>query len=121
MDSIRKIIYYQKHFDEFYKAQTEKVKEKIDYVLFLITVSERVPSKFFKHLTGTDGLYEVRIEYAGNIYRLFCCFDEGKMVVLFNGFQKKTQKTPKSEIDKALKIKSEYFQAKLKNDSDGSK
>lgn len=121
MDSIRSLIYYQKYFKEFYEAQTPKVKEKIDYVLFLVTVSERVPGKFFKHLTGTDGLYEIRIEYLSNIYRVFCCFDEGKVVVLFNGFQKKTQKTPKSEIEKALTIKAEYFQDKLRNSNHGNK
>ncbi len=65
-------------------------------------------------MTGTDGLYEIRIELGSNIYRLFCCFDEGRVVVLFNGFQKKTQKTPKSEIEKAEKLKAEYFKQKNK-------
>ena len=65
-------------------------------------------------MTGTDGLYEVRVEYGSNIYRIFCCFDKGKLVVLFNGFQKKTQKTPKNELDKALTLKNEYFQQKNK-------
>ncbi|WP_262707672.1 type II toxin-antitoxin system RelE/ParE family toxin [Aquirufa rosea] len=95
---------------DFFNEQTEKVKEKIDYVLFVITVTERVPKKFFEHLEGTDGLYEVRVEFQSNIFRIFCCFDEGKVVVLFNGFQKKSQKTPQEEIDKALKIKAEYFE-----------
>jgi phage-related protein len=63
-------------------------------------------------LTGTDGLYEIRIEFESNIYRIFCCFDEGKIVVLFNGFHKKSQKTPKKEIDKAVKLKQEYFDKK---------
>lgn len=63
-------------------------------------------------MTGNDGLYEVRVEVGSNIYRIFCCFDEGKIVVLFNGFQKKTQKTPQKEIDKALQIKDEYFNEK---------
>ena len=63
-------------------------------------------------MAGTDGLYEVRVEFGSNIYRIFCCFDEGKIVVLFNGFQKKTQKTPSNEIDKALKIKNEYLKEK---------
>ena len=66
-------------------------------------------------MTGTDGLYEIRIEFQSNIYRVFCCFDEGKVVVLFNGFQKKSQKTPQIEIEKAIKIKEEYFKEKLKN------
>ncbi len=68
-------------------------------------------------MTGTDGLYEVRIEFGSNIFRVFCCFDEGNIIVLFNGFQKKTQKTPQSEIDRALRIKKEYFDEKLKNKS----
>ena len=65
-------------------------------------------------MTGTNGLYEIRIELGSNIFRIFCCFDEGRLVVLFNGFQKKTQKTPKSEIEKAEKLKAEYFSQKNK-------
>lgn len=108
----RKIIFHENHFIDFYKKQEEKVKVKIQYVLELVKQVERVPEKFLKHLTGTDGLYEIRIEYKSNIYRIFCCFDEGKLVILFNGFQKKDQKTPKGEIDKALKLMDEYFQQK---------
>lgn len=70
---------------------------------------QNVPKKFLDHLTGTDGLYQIRIKFESNIYRIFCCFDKGNLVVLFNGFQKKTQKTPKMEIDMALKLKDEYF------------
>ena len=65
-------------------------------------------------MTGYEGLYEIRIAYSSNIYRIFCCFDEGKLIVLFNGFQKKSQKTPQKEIDKAMKIKEEYFEEKDK-------
>ena len=64
-------------------------------------------------MTGYDGLYEIRIECQSNIYRVFCCFDEGKLIVLFNGFQKKTQKTPMSEIEKAMRIKAAYFESKI--------
>jgi phage-related protein len=78
----------------------------------LIRQVEHVPEKFLKHLTGTDGLFEIRIEVQSNIYRIFCCFDEGQLVVLFNGFQKKTQKTPKNEIEKAQKLKDKYFNTK---------
>jgi phage-related protein len=74
------------------------VQEKIDDVLYLVTHSDRIPDKFLKHIEGQKGLYEVRVEVGSNIYRIFCCFDKGKIVVLFNGFQKKTQKTPKGEI-----------------------
>ena len=105
----REIIFHENHFIEFYQVQNDKVKEKIKYVLELIKQVEKVPEKFLKHLTNTNGLYEIRIEYQSNIYRIFCCFDKGKLVVLFNAFQKKTQKTPKKEIDKALKLMDEYF------------
>ena len=115
MEQLRKIIFFKQYFLDFFNEQTEKVKEKIDHVLFVVTVADRIPQKFFEHITGTDGLFDIRVEFQGNIYRIFCCFDEGKVVVLFNGFQKKTQKTPPSEIEKALKIKNEYFIEKLKN------
>jgi phage-related protein len=114
MDRIRQVIFFKDYFEDFYENQSSKVKSKIDHVLFVITVAERIPQKFFQHLEGTDGLYEIRVEYQGNIYRIFCCFDDGKLVVLFNGFQKKTQKTPKGELDKALKIKADYFLQKAK-------
>ena len=97
---------------EFYQKQDEKVKEKIKYVLELIKQVEKVPEKILKHLNGTDGLYEIRIEYQSNIYRIFCCFDKGNLVILFNGFQKKTQKTPNNELEKAEKLKNEYFENK---------
>ena len=81
-------------------------------MLELIKQVDRVPDKFLSAMTGYDGLYEVRIEFQSNIYRIFCCFDEGNLVVLFNGFQKKTQKTPKEELEKAMRLKNEYFEQK---------
>ena len=105
----RQIIFHGTHFIEFYQEQDEKVKDKIQYVFELIKQVEKVPEKFLKHLTGTTGPYEIRIEYKSNIYRIFCCFDKGKLVVLFNGFHKKTQKTPNNELEKALRLMNEYF------------
>lgn len=116
MNIQRQIIFYEQYFTDFYLEQTEKVQEKIEYVFKIIRTVQNVPKKFLVHLTGTDGLYEIRIELEGNIYRIFCCFDKGILVILFNGFQKKTQKTPKKEIDVALKLKDEYFNLKKKND-----
>jgi len=114
MQKKRQLIYFRNYYWDFYNAQTEKVKDKIDYVLFLVTVADRIPKKFFDQMTGYDGLFEIRIEFESNIFRIFCCFDEGNIVVLFNGFQKKTQKTPKKEIEQALRIKEEYFEYKKK-------
>lgn len=96
----------------FFEQQTEKVKEKIDYVLFVVTHVERVPEKFLQHMKSYKGLYEIRVEFRSNIFRIFCCFDKGKILVLFNSFQKKTQKTPKQEIELAVKLMNEYFDNK---------
>lgn len=85
-------------------------KKKIDYVLDVLKMQERVSEKFVKFIK--DGLYEIRASYNGNIYRAFFIFDEGNIVMLFNGFQKKTQKTPSKEIEKALELKKEYYAAK---------
>ncbi len=112
MEQIRELIFYRRYFHEFFNLQTEKVKEKIDYVLFVLTHADRVPEKFLKHMEGQKGLYEIRVEVGSNIFRIFCCFDKGKVVVLFNGFQKKTQKTPKEEIELAVKLMNEYFNSK---------
>ncbi|MBK0384571.1 type II toxin-antitoxin system RelE/ParE family toxin, partial [Pedobacter sp. SD-b] len=91
-----------------YESQNDKVQAKIEWTLNLIKVTPKVPEKFFKHMQGTKGLYEIRVEVGSNIYRIFSFFDKGNLVVLGNGFQKKSQKTPKQEIEKALKIMEEY-------------
>lgn len=114
MEKNRHLIFFKNYYWDFFNAQSEKVKDKIDYVLFLVAWAEVIPKKFFDRITGYEGLFEVRIEYGSNIFRIFCCFDEGNLVVLFNGFQKKTQKTPKNEIEKAMLIREEYFESKRK-------
>jgi phage-related protein len=115
MDRKRSLVFFKAYFNEFFEAQKEKVKEKIDYVLFLVATVERIPKKFFLDIEGETGLYEIRIEFESNIYRIFCCFDEGNLIILMNGFQKKTQKTPKQEIEKAKRIMKEYFNLKRKS------
>ena len=107
----RKIIFHGSNFADFYLEQSTRVQEKIEFVLRIIRQVERVSKKFLSPIEGNDGLYEVKVEYSSNIYRIFCCFDEGNIVVLFNGFQKKTQKTPLKEIEKALRLKREYFES----------
>src|SRR5690606_1657765 len=104
MEQQRQLVFFKSYFRDFFEPLNDKVKDKIDQVLFLVRIAERIPRKFFQYMAGTDGLFEIRIEYQSNIYRIFCCFDEGNLVVLFNGFHKKSQKTPKREIDKALRI-----------------
>ena len=108
----RTVIAYKTYFEEFLTKQKQKVREKIFWTFLLIEEVQQIPDTYLKHLEGTNGLYEIRIQLASDIFRIFCFFDEGKLVVLANGFQKKTQKTPKQEITKALKIMEEYYENK---------
>lgn len=106
----RRIITFGGYFEKFISTLDDKEVKKLDYIISLLETEDRLPVKFIKFLR--DGLYELRMEYGSNIYRIFFIFDEGRIVVLFNGFQKKTQKTPAGEIEKALKIKEEYYEYK---------
>lgn len=111
---VREVIAYEKHFENFLLKQPEKVQDKIFKIIEAIETLERVPANYLKSMEGTNGLYEARIQLASNIWRVFCFFDNGKLVILLNGFQKKTQKTPKNELDKALKLMAKYYTEKTK-------
>jgi phage-related protein len=107
-EKTRTVFLYKSYFTDFFNKQKQKVKDKIIWTFKLIETIQQVPEQYLKHMEGTDGLYEIRVKLGSDIFRIFCFFDEGKLVVLANGFQKKTRKTPKSEIERALKIKEEY-------------
>ena len=109
---IRKVISYKKYFVDFYRAQEEKVQEKIEFVLDLVRFERQVPKKFFKALKNTDGIYEVRVITTFKSIRILCFLDDGNLVVLVNCFVKKTQKTPRKEIKLAEKLKKEYLKDK---------
>ena len=110
----RTVVRYKHYFDEFFAVQRIKIKEKIIWTLELIEDLEQVPERYLKHLTNTDGLYEVRVRHGTDIFRIICFFDAEKLVILMNGFQKKTQRTPKKIIDQARRIKIEYEREKSK-------
>ena len=111
-DFIREIVYYENYYLEFFESLKPEVQKKFNWTLQLIATLERVPEKYFKYITNSNGIFELRVEYASDIYRVFSFFDKGNLVVLVNGFQKKTQKTPQNELDKALILMNEYFQHK---------
>jgi len=111
----RQIVFHKENFLEFYKNLDSKLKDKIQYVFELIRQVDRVPDKFLSPMSGYEGLFEIKVEFQSNIYRIFCCFDECKLIVLVNGFQKKSQKTPKNEIERAIRLKQEYFELKSKH------
>jgi phage-related protein len=104
----RKITFYKNYFQVFFDTLPQKVKDKIIWTFDLIEELHRVPETYLKHIENTHGLYEIRVQHGSDIFRIFCFFNQGNLVILANGFQKKSQKTPFREIQLALKIKREY-------------
>ena len=115
MDTIRQIIAYKNHFEDFLLALDIRTQNKIHKIISLLETTDRIPSNYLKLISGTRGLYEARVQLGSNIWRIFCFFDEGNLVVLLNGFTKKTQRTPKSEIDKAKSLMRTYYLEKNGN------
>ena len=109
---IRSLKVYGNDFWEFYNKQTKKVQDRILWTIRVIKDIQLVPEKYLKHID--EGIYEIRVSSGNNIFRIFCFFDEGQLVIVLNGFQKKTQKTPTEEIDKAKKLKKKYYESKKK-------
>jgi len=116
VDNIRILEVYKNYFWDFYAKLPQQVREKFDYVFNIMVTVEKVPIKFFKHLE--DGIYEIRIERDSNIYRIFSFFDEGRLVILLHGVQKKRQKTARKEIEKAKKLRQDYYNEKRKTKND---
>jgi phage-related protein len=109
---IRSIFYYKNYYLDFFETLDSDVKLKFNWTLKLIATVEKVPVKYFKYLKNSTGLFEIRFEFGGNIFRVFSFFDKGRLVILINGFQKKSQQTPKKEIERAEKLKKQYFDEK---------
>ena len=117
----RNLVTYGAYFFNFYNKLNENVQEKIDWVFELVKTVDQIPLKYFRHIENGDGLFEIRIEAEGNIYRIFTFFDKGNLVVLINAFQKKTQKTPAAAIEFAKKLKRQYFIDKELDDDTGKR
>ena len=113
-NKVRQVVVYRDCFLSFFAQQDRKVQDKIIKILDIIEQLERVPESYLKYLSETDGRYEIRVQLGRRIFRIFCFFDGESVVILLCGFQKKTQKTPSSEIRKAQRLKKEYFEDKNK-------
>lgn len=107
-EKLREILFFESYFEDFFVQKNPKVKEKIIWTLELLQELPVIPTQYLKHIHGTDGLYEIRIQNGSDIFRVFCFFDDGQLVVLINAFQKKTQKLPRREIKRAIQLKKEY-------------
>jgi phage-related protein len=112
MEKIRTIVAYKNYFEDFLKMQPVKVQDKIFKILEAIEVLEKIPANYLKSLAGTGGLYEARIQLGSNIWRVFCFFDQEQLVILLTGFQKKGEKTPKRQLEKAIRLMKEYYETK---------
>lgn len=112
MNKKRKLYFFKDYFKSFYESQPEKVKKKILWTLKVIEEIDRVPEIYLKHIRNTTGLYEIRVQVGNNIFRIFCFFDFDNLIIVGHGFQKKTQKTPKKEIERAEQVKKEYYEEK---------
>ena len=108
----REVVTYKHYFEDFFREQSPKVQDKIIKILDLVEQIERIPSTYLKYMEGTDGLFEIRVQLASNIFRIYSILDGNKFVVLLSGFQKKTQKTPKKEVERAIKLMNEYYNEK---------
>ncbi len=114
MEKVRKVIQYKDYFENFLLDQPKKVQDKIFKIIEIIETFQHVPKTYLAPIKTHKGLYEARVKLGSNIWRVFCFFDKGKLVILLNGFLKKTQKTPKREINKAMRLMKEYYEQKNK-------
>ncbi len=110
MKKKREIVSYNDYFEDFFVKQTEKVRNKILKIFEIIETIDRIPETYLKHLQ--DGLFEIRVKLGSDIFRVFCFFDSGRLVILLSGFQKKSQKIPQKELKKALNLMTEYYNEK---------
>jgi phage-related protein len=119
---MREIIFYRTNSDrcpieEFLDSLTGKQAQKVAWVLRLIQELDSVPSQYLKQLVNTEDIWEVRIQVGNNIFRLLGFFENDNLIILTNGFAKKTQKTPSQEIDLAEQRKRDYLNRKEETDN----
>ena len=112
MSKKRHLYFFKDYFETFYEKQNDKVKKKILWTLKVIEDLDQIPEIYLKHIKNSSGLYEIRVQVGSNIFRVFCFFDVDNIVVIGHGFQKKSQKTPKQQINRAEQIKREYYESK---------
>ena len=112
MSKQRQLYFFKDYFKSFYVDQEDKVKKKILWTFRVIEELDQIPETYFKFIKNSSGIYEIIVQVGNNIFRVFCFFDIDNLVVVGHGFQKKTQKTPKSEIERAEQIKKEYYDDK---------
>ncbi len=112
METKRELFFFKNYFKDFYDKQRPKVKKRIIWTLKVIEDVDRIPEIYFKHIEGSDGIYEIRVQSGNDIFRIFSFFDKNKLIIVGHGFQKKSQKTPQNQLNLAEKIRKEYYESK---------
>jgi phage-related protein len=112
VETKRELFFFLNYFKDFYDKQRPKVKKRIIWTLKVIEDVDRIPEIYFKHIEGSDGIYEIRVQSGSDIFRIFSFFDKNRLIIVGHGFQKKTQKTPQNQLDLAQKIRKEYYESK---------
>ena len=112
METKRELFFFKNYFKDFYDKQRPKVKKRIIWTLKVIEDIDRIPEIYFKHIEGSDGIYEIRVQSGNDIFRIFSFFDKNKLIIVGHGFQKKSQKTPQNQLNLAEKIRKEYYESK---------
>ena len=112
METKRELFFFKNYFKEFFDKQRPKVKKRIIWTLKVIEDVDRIPEIYFRHIEGSDGIYETRIQSGNDIFRIFSFFEKNRLIIVGHGFQKKTQKTPQNQLDLAQKIRKEYYESK---------
>ena len=107
---MKKIIAFKRYYSDFMEKLSELERTKILRALLLFETEDKIPYHYIKYLR--DDIYEFRVNYGNNEFRLLFIYDGDTIVVLLNCFKKKTQKTPNSEIEKAIRLKEEYYEQK---------
>jgi phage-related protein len=95
--------------EEFLDNLSTKDALKVTWVLKLVEETKIIPKTYFKKLIDTDEIWEIRINSRSNAFRLLCFRNKGNIIILTNGFKKKTEKTPKNEIKLAEKRRFDWI------------
>ncbi len=111
----RELFFFKNYFKDFFDQHKPSVKKKIIWTLKVVESLDRIPEIYFKHVEGTDGIYEIRVQSGSDIFRIFSFFDKNNLIIIGHGFHKKTQKTPQTQLDQAEKIRKEYYENKQKS------
>jgi phage-related protein len=109
VETKRELFFFKNYFKDFYNKQRPKIKKRIIWTLKVIKEVDRISEVYFKHLEGSEGIYEIRVQVGSDIFRIFSFFDKNNLIIIGHGFQKKSQKILQGQLEMAEKIRKDYY------------